>query len=244
MAWTAPRTWVAAETVTAAMLNAHVRDNLLMTAPSLVSAAGDLVRATGPNALSRLALGAAGLPLRVNDAGTDLLYAQLAAGAIADAAVSTTKLADAAVSTAKLAAGAGSGLLVQQQAAPAGSTTSATLVAMPAPFNSLSFTPSRSGFLLLSGSIKVAVTGHSTAPAVAVVWRVDGGAAIAATNLDIINIPNIGTTLYWQFDFSMAIAAGVLTNAAHTLEFLWSTNQGTLSTRTDVYSWVVLTEHR
>jgi len=28
MAWTPPRTWVAGETVTAAMLNAHVRDNL------------------------------------------------------------------------------------------------------------------------------------------------------------------------------------------------------------------------
>lgn len=28
MAWTAPRTWVAAETVTAALLNTHLRDNL------------------------------------------------------------------------------------------------------------------------------------------------------------------------------------------------------------------------
>lgn len=29
--WTAPRTWVAAETVTAAIMNTHVRDNLLAT---------------------------------------------------------------------------------------------------------------------------------------------------------------------------------------------------------------------
>ena len=29
MAWTAPRTWVAAEVVTAAIMNTHVRDNLL-----------------------------------------------------------------------------------------------------------------------------------------------------------------------------------------------------------------------
>lgn len=29
MAWTSPRTWVAGETVTAALLNAHLRDNLL-----------------------------------------------------------------------------------------------------------------------------------------------------------------------------------------------------------------------
>lgn len=28
MAWTAPRTWVAGETVTAALMNTHVRDNL------------------------------------------------------------------------------------------------------------------------------------------------------------------------------------------------------------------------
>ena len=28
MAWTSPRTWAAAETVTAALMNAHVRDNL------------------------------------------------------------------------------------------------------------------------------------------------------------------------------------------------------------------------
>lgn len=28
MAWTSPRTWVAAETVTAALMNTHVRDNL------------------------------------------------------------------------------------------------------------------------------------------------------------------------------------------------------------------------
>lgn len=28
MAWTAPRTWVAAETVTASLMNTHVRDNL------------------------------------------------------------------------------------------------------------------------------------------------------------------------------------------------------------------------
>lgn len=32
MAWTAPRTWVAGETVTAALLNTHLRDNLLWVA--------------------------------------------------------------------------------------------------------------------------------------------------------------------------------------------------------------------
>ena len=29
MAWTAPRTWVVAEIVTASVMNTHVRDNLL-----------------------------------------------------------------------------------------------------------------------------------------------------------------------------------------------------------------------
>lgn len=33
MSWTAPRTWVAGETVTAAIMNTHVRDNLLAIAP-------------------------------------------------------------------------------------------------------------------------------------------------------------------------------------------------------------------
>lgn len=37
MAWTAPRTWVAAETVTAALMNQHVRDNLKALGDSWVS---------------------------------------------------------------------------------------------------------------------------------------------------------------------------------------------------------------
>jgi transcription elongation factor len=37
MGWTAPRTWVAAETVTAALFNAHLRDNLKAIADPWVS---------------------------------------------------------------------------------------------------------------------------------------------------------------------------------------------------------------
>ena len=59
MAWTAPRTWVAAETLTAALLNTHVRDNMLETAVAKVTTAGDLTYATGANALTRLAIGSA-----------------------------------------------------------------------------------------------------------------------------------------------------------------------------------------
>jgi hypothetical protein len=44
MAWTAPRTWVAGETVTATMMNAHVRDNLLVLKTSIAND-GSLVAA-------------------------------------------------------------------------------------------------------------------------------------------------------------------------------------------------------
>lgn len=41
MSWTTPRTWVAGETVTAAMLNAQIRDNL-----SVISPLGDITALT------------------------------------------------------------------------------------------------------------------------------------------------------------------------------------------------------
>lgn len=63
MAWSSPRTWVALEVLTAALLNTHLRDNLLEAAPAKVTTAGDLVYATGANALSRLAIGSVGQQL-------------------------------------------------------------------------------------------------------------------------------------------------------------------------------------
>ena len=65
MAWTDPRTWVTGEVVTASLMNTHVRDNLNMTAPHIVTTAGDIVYATGDSALQRLALGTAGYILHV-----------------------------------------------------------------------------------------------------------------------------------------------------------------------------------
>lgn len=59
MAWSSPRTWVALEVLTASLLNTHLRDNLLETAPAKVTTAGDLVYATGANALARLGIGTA-----------------------------------------------------------------------------------------------------------------------------------------------------------------------------------------
>lgn len=59
MAWTAPRTWVTGETVTAALMNAHVRDNLLETSAATVTTAGDLSYADAANSMgSRLGIGA------------------------------------------------------------------------------------------------------------------------------------------------------------------------------------------
>lgn len=51
MAWTAPRTWVTSETVTASMMNTHVRDNMLETAPAKASGANQFFISTGANAL-------------------------------------------------------------------------------------------------------------------------------------------------------------------------------------------------
>ncbi len=75
MAWTSPRTWIAGETVTASLLNTHLRDNLLETAPAKVTAAGDIVYATGANALARLAKGSAHSLLRMNSGATAPLWA-------------------------------------------------------------------------------------------------------------------------------------------------------------------------
>ncbi len=59
MTWTAPRTWVTAETVTAAIMNAHVRDNLLETSAATVTVAGDIPYADAANSMgSKVAIGA------------------------------------------------------------------------------------------------------------------------------------------------------------------------------------------
>ena len=55
MPWNVPRTAAVGDVYTAAWYNADTRDNLLETAPAKVTAAGDIVVATGPNALKRLA---------------------------------------------------------------------------------------------------------------------------------------------------------------------------------------------
>lgn len=58
MPWTNPKTWTNGEVVTDTLLNTHLRDNLKETAPAKVAAKGDLVAATGSNALARVPVGA------------------------------------------------------------------------------------------------------------------------------------------------------------------------------------------
>jgi len=52
MSWTSPRTWVTSEVVSAAIMNTHVRDNLLETVPSKASAAGQTVHSLAANSIA------------------------------------------------------------------------------------------------------------------------------------------------------------------------------------------------
>ena len=52
MAWTAPRTWVTAEIVTASIMNTHVRDNLLQTGPAKATTTSGLIVSNGANILA------------------------------------------------------------------------------------------------------------------------------------------------------------------------------------------------
>ena len=55
MPWTSPRTAGVGDTYTATWYNVHTRDNFRETAAAKVTTAGDMVVATGPNTLKRVA---------------------------------------------------------------------------------------------------------------------------------------------------------------------------------------------
>ena len=55
MAWTTPKTWASGYVVLAADLNTHLRDNLNVTAPAVLTTAGDILYASGANTPARLA---------------------------------------------------------------------------------------------------------------------------------------------------------------------------------------------
>lgn len=65
MAWIAPRTWVAGEMVTAALLNAQFRDTLNATEGATAAAPEDLIVGSGVNALTRKAVESVGEWLQV-----------------------------------------------------------------------------------------------------------------------------------------------------------------------------------
>src|SRR3990167_8517351 len=64
MAWSAPFNYVPGQVLTAANLDTYLSGNMNETAVAKVTTAGDMVYATGANALARLALGASGRALR------------------------------------------------------------------------------------------------------------------------------------------------------------------------------------
>jgi len=55
MGWTTPKTWPAGYVVLASDLNTHLRDNLNVTAPAVMTTAGDIIYASGANTPARLA---------------------------------------------------------------------------------------------------------------------------------------------------------------------------------------------
>lgn len=81
MAWSSPRTWAAGAVLTAAQLNADVRDNTgeLRSGGIAISsqAANDLIIASSSSQLGRVALGAASSFLRVNSGATGYEFATL-----------------------------------------------------------------------------------------------------------------------------------------------------------------------
>ena len=60
MAWTTPKTWASGYVVLAADLNTHLRDNLNVTAPAVLTTAGDILYASGANTPARLAMATKG----------------------------------------------------------------------------------------------------------------------------------------------------------------------------------------
>lgn len=90
MAWTAPYTYTTGELVTASMLNADIRDNLLQTAPAKVTTAGDIVYATAASALARLGIGGANTLL--HGGASAPAWSAVATADIANDAVDDTKV--------------------------------------------------------------------------------------------------------------------------------------------------------
>jgi hypothetical protein len=55
MAWTTPRSWVTGEVVTATLLDQQIKGNMDLSAPAIMTTAGDIIYASGANTPARLA---------------------------------------------------------------------------------------------------------------------------------------------------------------------------------------------
>lgn len=81
MSWSTPITWTAGQTVTAAQLNAQVRDNFNQTYPGVVTTAGDIAYATAANTLTRLGIGSSNQVLGLS--GSALVWVNQTGGSAA-----------------------------------------------------------------------------------------------------------------------------------------------------------------
>jgi len=121
------------------------------------------------------------------------------------------------------------------QAAPSGSSTSTSYVFVPAPFNGVSVDIRRgSGQAIVDGIFHITC---NTGTTVSIAYAWDGG---GLTTIFANGVPASATTIPFSFYTSVSgWGAG-----AHTLQFYWATNGGTLNWRTDVYSWCRVWEQR
>jgi hypothetical protein len=72
MAWTTPKTWASGYVVLAADLNTHLRDNLNVTAPAVMTTAGDVIYASGANTPARLAKSTTSTQYLANTGGSNI----------------------------------------------------------------------------------------------------------------------------------------------------------------------------
>ena len=121
MAWTNPLTW-AAQNLTAALLNTHLRDNLNETAPGIATAGSRLIVTTGANAIAERIPAQAGVT--TSEGTTSTSYTDLATAG--PAVTSTTGTVALVVITAALWNPSASGI-AHMGCAVSGATTVAAL---------------------------------------------------------------------------------------------------------------------
>jgi hypothetical protein len=160
---------------------------------------------------------------------------QIAASFIPDASLGAIKLQANTINYDRLADGAVHGLASIQATASGGSTSSTTLVAMPAPFNSLSLSVAVAARRVLVLGMFF-FTGISANAVLGITYAWDGGGQTYIFNQNIYN----AGYFYVPFVFF----TGSLSVASHALNFYWSINSGSVAFRTDVWSWTLAMDIR